>query len=148
LLAVVLQATLGQISARILPAVNVFSWVVLYFAVLRHELYGAVMGTVCGLVQDSLSLGIFGVAGLTKTTLGVVAGYVSRKINVTPVTRSFVFLLILATLELALWKFLVFSLFGERFSLDGGVALVQPFLTAFAGTVLIRTLGKTGQAME
>jgi rod shape-determining protein MreD len=144
-LVVALYSVLGKISPRILLACNVFSWAVLYFSLMRHEAFGAVMGSVCGLLQDSLSLGVFGVAGLTKTLLGFAAGYISRKINVLPFFRNFFFLLILAMLELGLWKFLTFSLFGEKLTVGGGIVLLQPFVTAFAVAVLFRIAGKTGR---
>ena len=134
-LAVVLHTVLGKMSAPLLIVFNVFSWVVLYFGLTRHEVFGAVMGTVCGLLQDSFSLGVFGVGGLTKTLLGFGAGYISRKINVTPVTRTYIFALIMAALELFLWKSLVLFLFGERWSAAGGLIFLQPFFTALFVTV-------------
>jgi len=102
------------------------------------------MGSICGLLQDSLSLGVFGVAGLTKTLLGFGAGYISRKINVVPFFRNFAFLLILAGLELALWKLLGFSLFREKLTLGGGLTLLQPFVTALVVAALLRVAGKAG----
>jgi rod shape-determining protein MreD len=138
ILAVILETVLGKISAPLLFLFNAFSWVVLYFSLTKHEVFGAVMGTVCGLLQDSFSLGIFGVGGLTKTLLGFTAGFVSRKINVVPVTRNFVFLLIVSSIELALWKFLVFFLFGERVALGSGLALLQPLATAFFVTFVFQ----------
>ena len=42
-------------------------------------------GTMCGLVQDTFSLGVFGVAGLTKTLLGFWTGYISRQDRRRPV---------------------------------------------------------------
>jgi rod shape-determining protein MreD len=134
-LAVVLHTILGKVSAPLLVVFNAFSWVVLYFGLTRHEVFGAVMGTACGLLQDSFSLGVFGVGGLTKTLLGFGAGYISRKINVTPVSRTFVFVLIMAAVELFLWKSLVLFLFGERFSAAGGLVFLQPLFTALFVTV-------------
>ncbi len=135
ILAVILETVLGKISAPLLFVLNAFSWVVLYFSLTKHEVFGAVMGTVCGLLQDSFSLGVFGVAGLTKTLLGFTAGLVSRKINVIPVTRNIVFLLVVSFAELAFWKFLVFFLFGERLALGGGLVLLQPMATALVVTL-------------
>src|SRR4030067_3791865 len=86
-LAVVLQTVLGKLSASLLIVFNAFSWVVLYFGLTRHEVFGAFMGTACGLLQDSFSMGVFGVGGLTKTLRGVGAGYLSRKIHDAPRTR-------------------------------------------------------------
>jgi len=134
-LAVVLQTVLGKLSASLLIVFNAFSWVVLYFGLTRHEVLGAFMGTACGLLQDSFSMGVFGVGGLTKTLLGFGAGYISRKINVAPVTRTYVFSLVIAAVELLLWKSLVLFLFGERFSSAGGLILLQPPVTALVVTV-------------
>lgn len=138
ILAVVFYTILGKISASLLVLLNAFSWVVLYFALSRHEVFGAVMGTVCGLLQDSLSSGIFGVGGLTKTLLGFGAGYVSRKINVLPLSRTFIFVLIMAAAELILWKSLVRFLFGEAWTAAGGLVLAQPLMTALGVTVVFR----------
>jgi len=137
-LAIALHAFLGQLSAQLLVVFNAFSWVVLYFGLTRHEVFGAIMGTVCGLLQDSFSLGVFGVGGLTKTLLGFGAGYISRKINVTPVSRSFVLALVMAALELLLWKSLALFLFGEGFATAGGLIFLQPLFTALAVTAVFQ----------
>ena len=134
-LAVVLHTILGKASAPLLVLLNAFSWVVLYFGLTRHEVFGALMGTACRLLQDSLSLGVFGVGGLTKTLLGFGSGYISRKINVTPAVRTFVFVLILAAAELLLWKTLVLFLFGQRFAAAGGLVFLQPLATALIVTI-------------
>ncbi len=134
-LAVVLFTVLGKISTNLIIIFNAFSWIVLYFSLTRDELYGALMGTVCGLLQDAFSLGIFGVAGLTKTVMGFGTSYISRKINVVPATRNFLFILIMASFELALWKFLALFLFRERLDAGGGLAFLQPLATAAVVTV-------------
>lgn len=144
ILAVVLQTFFGKISPSLLVVFNPFSWVVLYFGLTRQEVFGAVMGTVCGLLQDSLSLGVFGVGGLTKTLLGFGAGYISRKINVLSPGRTFVFVLIMAAAELVLWKFLVLFLFGERWSAAGGLVFLQPLFTAVFVTLLLQFKRKGG----
>ena len=105
---------------------------VLYFGLTREEVFGAFTGSVCGLLQDSLSLGVFGVGGLTKTLLGFGCGYISRKINVGPLVRNLVFLFILALLELVVWKGSVALPFRDRLTVDHGLALVQPVVTALA----------------
>jgi rod shape-determining protein MreD len=140
ILAVVLHTLLGKISASLLFLFNAFSWVVLYFSLAKHEVFGAVMGSVCGLLQDSFSLGVFGVGGLTKTLLGFSTGYTSRKINVAPPVRNFVFLLIVSSIELALWKFLVFFLFRERLAWGGGLVFFQPLTTALIVTLLFQIM--------
>jgi len=129
-LAIVLHTFMGKISASLVVVLNPFSWVVIFFGLARNEVFGALMGTMGGLLQDSFSLGIFGLGGLTKTLLGFAAGYISRKINVTPVSRTLIFVLIIATLELLLWKSLALFLFGERFWAAGGLDFLQPLATA------------------
>ena len=142
-LAVVLHTVLGKLSASLLVIVNAFSWVVLYFGLARHEVFGALMGTACGLLQDSFSLGIFGAGGLTKTLLGFGAGYISRKINVTPMTRTFIFALVIAAAELLLWKSLVLFLFGGSFSASGGLIFLQPLVTALFVTIAFQVRQRT-----
>jgi rod shape-determining protein MreD len=136
--AVVLQTLIGKISPSLLLLFNPFTWAVLYSGLIRQEIFGAVMGTACGLLQDSLSLGVFGVSGLTKTLLGFATGYISRKINVVSPRRAFVFVLVMAAAELALWKFLVHVLFGEKWSAGGGLFFLQPLMTAVVVTGLYR----------
>jgi rod shape-determining protein MreD len=145
ILAVLLHTVFGKISPSLLVVFNTFSWVVLYFGLTRGEVFGAVMGTACGLLQDSLSLGVFGVGGLTKTLLGFGAGYISRKINVLPPSRTFVFVLIMAAAELALWKFLVLFLFGEKWSSGGGLVFLQPLSTAVVVTLFFQFKRERGR---
>lgn len=142
--AVVLQTVFGKISPSLLLLFNPFAWVVLYFGLTRREVFGAVMGTGCGLLQDSFSLGVFGVSGLTKTLLGFATGYISRKINVVSPGRTFVFVLVMAAAELALWKFLVHFLFGEKWSIGGGLIFLQPPTAAVIVTALYQLKRKSG----
>ncbi len=129
-LAVALYAALGKIAAPLALVFNPVSWVVLYYGLTRQELFGAATGSVCGLLQDSLSLGVFGVGGLSLTLMGFTCGYVARKINVTPLARNLVFLFLLALAELVVWKGLAAFVF--RTPLTVGLALLQPATTALA----------------
>ena len=135
-LAVGLYAALGKIAPPLILVFNPFSWVVLYFGLTRQELFGALTGSVCGLVQDSLSIGVFGIGGLSKTLMGFACGYISRKINVGPVARNVVFLFILAVAELALWKGL--ASFLLRLKPTAGLVLLQPAATALVVSALLR----------
>lgn len=137
LLAVILTAILGKLAPSLLLVFNAFVWIVLYFGIAKHEVYGALMGTVCGLVQDAFSLGVFGVSGLTKTLLGFATGFISRKINVAPFGRAFIFLFLMATSELALWKLLALSLFRERLTFSGGWIFLQPLSSALLVAVFL-----------
>lgn len=134
--AVVLATALGKISLAFTPVFNPFAVAVVYFGLTRGVAAGAGLGCVCGLVQDSTSLGVFGVAGLSKTVLGYLTAFISRKINVMPFTRNVLFLFIVSGLELGLWAALVFFVFTRNVGLGGGLILFQPFLTALLGSLL------------
>lgn len=142
LLAVLVFSFLGKISAFLVIMLNPFAWVVLYFSLVRHEAFGAVTGTICGLLQDTFSLGIFGVAGLTKTLLGFGAGLIGRKINVLPPGRNFLFLMVMASMELILWKTMVMFLFGEGLGVRGGWIFLQPLTTALVVTIFFQAMGR------
>lgn len=137
LAAFLLYAFLGGLGPVALVVLNAFSLVVVIFSVGRGEIYGGVLGSVCGLVQDSFSMGVFGVAGLTKALLGFWTGYVSRRIDVTPPVRTAGFLLVMTSLELGLWIMINAVVLRENPPLRGGVLLLQPVVTTLLATVLL-----------
>lgn len=134
--AVLFYSLAGGAGPSVLVAVNAFSVVVLYFSVRRGELFGAVLGSFCGLVQDSFSLGVFGVAGLTKTLLGFWAGYVSRRIDVAPFSRNALFMLVMSVLEMLLWVLVTAVVRAGSIDFHGGLILLQPVVTAVMGSAL------------
>jgi rod shape-determining protein MreD len=136
LAAVIIYSLAGATGPSLLVVLNAFSVVVLYFSIRRGEIFGAFLGTLCGLVQDSFSLGVFGVAGLTKTLLGFWAGYVSRRIDVAPFLRNALFMLIMSVLEILLWVLVTAVVRVESLNFHGGLILLQPVVTA----VLVSTL--------
>lgn len=142
LFAFILYSIFSKVSFSLTLVFNVFSLVVLYFALTRGEVFGACMGTICGLVQDSFSLGVFGIGGLAMTTMGFMAGYISRKINVTPFLRNVVFIFIMLSLELSLWALLNSYIFVEKLYTRRGILLLQPLVTAVIGSIIFRFIPK------
>jgi len=136
LAAFVLYSLLGKIDPSLLLVLNTFSLVVIFFSMLKGELFGVLLGALCGLLQDSFSLGVFGVAGLSKTLLGFAAGYVSRKMNVFPFFRNFIFIFILATGELAVWAFLYTLVFSKNLITGNALIFFQPLATAVLGSLI------------
>ncbi|MCJ7643865.1 MAG: rod shape-determining protein MreD [Candidatus Aminicenantes bacterium] len=134
LAAFILYSLLGRIDPPLLLVLNAFSLVVIFFSMLKGELFGVVLGALCGLLQDSFSMGVFGVAGLSKTLLGFMAGYVSRKMNVIPFFRNFIFIFVLAAGELAVWAFLYALVFSERMITGNALFFFQPLATAVLGS--------------
>jgi len=136
LTAFVLYSLLGRIEPSLLLVLNTFTLVVIFFSMLKGELFGVLLGAFCGLLQDSFSLGVFGVAGLSKTLLGFVAGYISRKMNVFPFFRNFIFIFILATGELAVWAFFYALIFSRRVITGNALIFFQPLTTAVLGSLI------------
>lgn len=136
LVAVFVYSLAGASAPGLLVVFNAFSVVVLFFSVRRGEVFGALLGTACGLVQDAFSLGVFGVAGMTKTLLGFWTGYISRRIDVAPFARNALFMLIMALLEMFLWLGLTALVRVRSIDLRGGLVFLQPVITAILGSLL------------
>lgn len=142
IIAFFLYTILNKISPSLIQLFNVFSLVVIYFAIEKNEIFGACLGTFCGLIQDSFSLGVFGVAGLAKTVTGFTAGYISKKVDVFPLLRSFVFIFVLISLEFILWAILYSFIFSGSINTGRGLVFFQPLGTALVGSLLIFLLRK------
>ncbi len=136
LAALLVFSALRQISLPLVIGVNVFTVAVIVYAVSEGEIAGALAGAVCGLIIDSFSLGLFGLAGLSKTVTGFAAGFVSRKINVQQPVRMFIFSGLLGAADLGLWVLLTTLVAAESFPWAGGWLLVQPLGTAVLATAV------------
>jgi len=147
ILALVLFAAFSYISVYLIQLINVFSLVVIYYATSKDEIHGACLGAVCGLIQDSFSLGVFGVAGIAKTLMGFIAGFVAKRINVVPAMRNFVFIFIMISLELILWASLYSFVYSKGLNTGRGVIFLQPLITALIGTALFPSLRKIIKSM-
>jgi len=144
-LAVVMYTFLEKISFSTILIFNIFNLVVLYFAREKGETSGALLGLFCGMIQDSFSGGVFGVAGISKTISGFLAGVTAKRVDVVLFRRSFMFIFIFSGLELIIWAILYTLIFSERINTGGGVIFFQPLGTALLGSLiflLIRILSR------
>lgn len=148
ILALALFSLFSSISVYLIQAVNVFSLVVIYLSSTRDEVYGACLGTACGLIQDSFSLGVFGVAGIAKTIMGFLAGFVSKRIDVSSPSRSFLFIFVLITIELIFWAFLYSFIYSKTLNTGKGVIFLQPLISALIGSLLFPQIRKATQAIS
>lgn len=146
--AFLLSALLAEISPILPLVLNLLSVVVLYAAVNRGEVYGAVVGMLCGLLQDSFSLGVFGVAGIAKTLAGYAAGFVAKKINIIRFSRRLLFFVLVLALELAVWAFLYAPIFRRRINTGGGLLFLEPFLTGLAAVAAFPLVRWAAQLLE
>jgi rod shape-determining protein MreD len=132
----------SRISPSVLLLFNVFSLVVVYFAMEKGEIFGSYFGAGCGLLQDYFSFGVYGVAGLAKTITGFLAGYISKKIDVHPPMRSFFFLFLLLSFDLILWALLYSFIVPENINTGGGLIYAQPLASAILGSSVFFLLNK------
>ena len=146
--AFVLSSLLGRISPTLIISLNLLSVVVFYAAVHKGEVYGAVTGLICGLLQDSFSIGIFGVAGIAKTLAGFAAGSIAKKINLAPFSRRYSFFSLVLVLELAIWAFLYTAIFSRRIYTAGGLLFLQPLLTALVAVGLFPLVRHVSRVLE
>jgi rod shape-determining protein MreD len=147
LFALILFSLFSYISIYLIQAINVFSLLVIYLSSTKDEIYGACLGAACGLIQDSFSLGVFGVAGIAKTIMGFLAGFVSKRINVSSLSRSFLFIFVLITIELIFWAFLYSFIYSKTLNTGKGVIFLQPLITALVGSMLFPQIRKAIQAI-
>ena len=132
----------SKASPSLLLLFNVFSLVVFYFAIEKGEIFGSGLGAACGLFQDYFFSGVYGVAGLSKTISGYLAGYLSKKIDVHPPIRNFLFLIFLLSFDLILWALLYSFIVPDSINTGGGLIFFQPVTTAFLGTFVCFLLNK------
>lgn len=132
----------SKASPSLLLLFNVFSLVVFYFAIEKGEIFGSGLGAACGLFQDYFFSGVYGVAGLSKTIFGFLAGYLSKKIDVQPPLRNFFFLILLLSFELILWALLFSFIVTENINTRGGLIFFQPVATGILGTFAFFLLKK------
>jgi len=147
-IALILFFLLSHISIYMIQAINIFSLLVIYMSSSKNEIYGACLGAVCGLIQDSFSLGVFGVAGIAKTIMGFLAGFVSKRIDVSSYWRSFLFIFVLITVELIFWAFLYSFIYSKALNTGKGVIFLQPLITALIGSSIFPLIRKAITAIS
>ncbi|MBA3271688.1 MAG: rod shape-determining protein MreD [Acidobacteria bacterium] len=134
-IALALQTTLGSLVIRGTAALDLVLIVVVYLALITGPITGLLLGSVAGLVQDSLSSGIIGIGGLAKTIVGFVAGVLgSQFIVAAPLSRFVVFLLatvVHATVFMGLYTLLDLRQFDTPYA----AVLSQAVGNAFLGVV-------------
>lgn len=142
IIAFILYTVFGKISYSLPLLFNFFSLIVIYFALTKGEIYGACLGSVSGLIQDSFSLGVFGISGLTKTIIGYSAGYISQRINVIPFIRNFLFIFTMMIGEIAISYLLYYFIYPEYMKEISPFFLFQPLSTAILGSFIFLLLRK------
>jgi rod shape-determining protein MreD len=138
IIAFMCYALLLKISAPILVLVNVFGIVVIMMAVEKGEVFGSVFGAVCGLIQDSFSIAVFGVSGIAFTIVGYLAGSVAKRIDIYPVSRCFVFFFLLLSFGLLIWHLMTAFILSQSIYTARGLIIFQPLATTLLGILVFR----------
>jgi rod shape-determining protein MreD len=134
LAAFVIYSLMDMASFYLTVLIHVFSIIVVYFAVVRGEIFGAVTGAACGLIQDSFTLGVFGIYGISKTIMGYLAGYTAKRVMIASRFRLFLFMWILFTLELGFWILMYSLIFAQPLNIYGGMIFIGPLVSAIVGS--------------
>ncbi len=137
ILAVALYALLGRLDPTLIILINTFSILVLVAAVIYGELEGAIIGTGAGLIQDAMSYGVFGLAGLSQTLSGFLAGWLSHKFDLNNFYRRLVFLFFLSMVQLIIWVFLYSLIFKKSILYSHPAFYFQPVFTAILTSSIV-----------
>ncbi|MCX8160855.1 MAG: rod shape-determining protein MreD [Candidatus Saccharicenans sp.] len=147
ILATAVYALLGWLEPALVLLVNTFSVLVMLIAVVYGELDGAIIGTCAGLVQDALSHGVFGLAGLSLTITGFLAGWLSRKLDVHTFYKRLIFIFILSLGQLLIWTFFYFLIFRQSLLYSQPALYLQPMVTALLAAALINLFKKVNPSV-
>jgi rod shape-determining protein MreD len=133
--ALALQTTLAGLVIRGTAALDLVLIVVVYISMTSGPVTGVLIGTLAGLIQDSLSLGVLGIGGLAKTLVGFATGLLGTQFIITaPLSRFLVF--VLATiLHSAVFMGLYSLLELRQFSTPYSAVLSQAIGNGFVGVV-------------
>ena len=147
LLALALQTTLTRfLGERV--AVDLVLVVVVYAALMAGPVTGLLTGTVAGLIQDALSIGVIGIGGLAKTIVGFLAGVVGTQFIVSQAPSRFVVFFAATVLHAVIFMGL-YELLGLRdFGTPYGRVLEQAFANAVIGTVAFQAAELLPGAVE
>jgi len=135
ILALALQTTLMRylIGGRL--AVDLVLVAVVYAALAAGPVSGMLTGTIAGLMQDALSLGVIGIGGLSKTIVGFLAGIVGRQFIVAHSVSRFVVFFLSTVLHAAIFMGLNQMLGLRRFENPYMIVLGQAAANAVVGTL-------------
>ena len=136
--AVALQTTLDRWTRS--GAVDLVLVVVVYSALASGRVAGLLTGTFAGLVQDAMSGGVIGMAGLSKTVVGFLAGIVGTQFIVSHSASRFVVFFLATVLNavifMGLYELLGLRQFGMPVASVAGQALGNAIVGVLAFKVV------------
>lgn len=128
--AVALQTTIDRWITR--TTVDLVLVVVVYSALSSGRISGMLTGSFAGLVQDAMSGGVIGMAGLSKTVVGFLAGIVGTQFIVAHTFSRFVVFVLSTVLNailfMGMYELLGLRDFGTPYAAVAGQALANALL--------------------
>jgi len=144
--AIAVQTTVDRWLAA--GAVDLVLVVVVYHALASGRVTGLLAGTFAGLVQDVLSGGVLGMAGLSKTVVGYLAGIVGTQFIVAHSASRFVVFFLATVLNavifMGLYELLGLRHFGAPFAAVAG----QGVANAVVGVLVFKVIELLPGAVE
>ncbi len=144
--AIAIQTTVDRWLAA--GAVDLVLVVVVYNALASGRVTGMLAGSFAGLVQDILSGGVLGMAGLSKTVVGYLAGIVGTQFIVTHSASRFVVFFLATVLNavifMGLYELLGLRHFGTPFAAVAG----QGVANAMVGVLVFKVIELLPGAVE
>ncbi len=126
-LALALQTTLARLMVGGAAALDLVLVVVVYVALTSGPVAGMLTGSVAGITQDALSIGVIGIGGLAKSIVGFAVGAIGQQFIVTAaLPRLVIFLgatLAHAAVFMGLYVLLGLGSFPSPWSAMAGQAL-------------------------
>ena len=133
--ALALQTTLAGLVIRGTAALDLVLIVVVYISLTSGPVTGVLVGSLAGLIQDSLSLGVLGIGGLAKTIVGFTAGLLGTQFIITAPLPRFVVFVLATILHAAVFMGLYSLLELRQFSTPYTAVLSQALGNGFVGVV-------------
>jgi len=144
--AIAIQTTVDRWLAA--GAVDLVLVVVVYNALASERVTGLLTGSFAGLVQDVLSGGVLGMAGLAKTVVGYLAGIVGTQFIVTHSASRFVVFFLATVLNAVIFMGL-YELLGLRhFGAPFAAVAVQGVGNAVVGVLVFKVIELLPGAVE
>ena len=112
--------------------------VVVFTALMSGRVTGLWAGTAAGLLQDAMSGGVIGMAGLSKTVVGFLAGIISTQFIVTHAFSRFVVFMLSTIVDAILFMGLCELLGLRQFGAPVTTIVVRSLLNALVGVLLFR----------
>ena len=144
--AIAIQTTVDRWLAA--GAVDLVLVVVVYNALASERVTGLLTGSFAGLVQDVLSGGVLGMAGLSKTVVGYLAGIVGTQFIVTHSASRFVVFFLATVLNAVIFMGL-YELLGLRhFGAPFAAVALQGVGNAVVGVLVFKVIELLPGAVE